>query len=90
VGMVAGTAQEFLFSDDKIAGELVWWVDPEYRRGSYGRDLHDAFEYWADKVGCKVITMALLEDQKADKVARLYERKGYRQAERAFIKTIGE
>lgn len=87
VGMVAGIANEFLFSDEKVAAELVWWVDPLFR-GKHGKELHEAFEFWANKVGCSVITMALLEDKNAERISKLYERKGYAQTERAFMKRI--
>lgn len=91
VGMVAGVAQEFLFSDEVVAGELVWWVDPEHRRGTtHGKDLHTAFEYWGKKIGARVSSMALLlkNDKLADKVETLYKRNGYTLAERAFFKDL--
>lgn len=88
VGMVAGVAQPFLFSNERVAGELVWWVDPEHRKSTHGKELHAAFEFWAAKVGAAVVTMALLEDKRADKITKLYERKGYTLAERAFLKKV--
>jgi hypothetical protein len=89
VGMVAGVANEFLFSDALVSGELVWWVDEAYRKGmSHGRDLHQAFEFWSQKIGAHVVTMALLAGDNAAKVAKLYERQGYRLGEQSFMKTL--
>jgi RimJ/RimL family protein N-acetyltransferase len=90
VGMVAGIANEFLFSDDLVAGEIVWWLDKDFRRGTtHGRDLHTAFEYWAKNVAkATAVSMALLENKDAPKIAKLYERNGYSLLERAFLKKM--
>lgn len=88
IGIVAGIITQFLFSDAKIAGEMIWWVDVEHRNTRAGIELHNAFEMWAKMAGCKIITMALLEDNNFEKVDGLYRKFGYRPAERSYMKEI--
>jgi hypothetical protein len=84
VGMIAGMLTEMVFSREDAAQELVWWVNPEHRtRKSFS--LKEAFEYWAKRVGAKYIIMA---EPNNDKVARYYERTGYRPMERSHVKVI--
>lgn len=87
VGMLICLSREFLFSREKHATELAWWVDPEHRDGP-GRALQEAFVYWAKKVDCKYLHMTLLQDKEAPKMKKLYKRLGYRLMEQAWIKEI--
>lgn len=85
VGVLAGTVTEFLFNRDKIASEIVWWVDPAHRNAK-SLDLLKAYEYWAKhKMGCRLITLSSLDDKRLE---RLYRLRGYRKTEEAFIKEI--
>ena len=84
VGFITGVAAPFMFGTDLLATELAWWVEPEYRSKKVGLELLEAFEFWARKIGCKLISMACLDE----KVAALYESKGYTLYERAYLKEI--
>lgn len=87
-GILAGLCTSpFLFSDTKVASELVWYVEPEYR-GTEGKHLHQAFEYWAKRVGCTLINMVLLEDENSERMNKIYKRKGYSPVERSYIKEL--
>lgn len=87
-GILAALATTpFLFSDVKVASELVWYVDPEYR-GTEGKELQQAFEYWARRVGCTLINMVLLEDENSERMLKIYKRKGYKAVERSYIKGL--
>lgn len=66
--------------------ELWWWVDPEHR--GHGTQLFDALEEWVRKMGAHSFTMMGLEAQRPEVVAKLYERRGYRPAERSFVKAF--
>lgn len=88
IGMVVGTSAEFLFSTDKHATELAWYVYPEYRKSTVGKDLQEAFVYWAKKVGCKYLHMVLLEDHNAPKMKKLYKKLGFKLIEQAWIKEL--
>lgn len=87
VGMLVGLSAEFIFSRDKYASELAWWVDPEFR-GSAGKELQEAFAYWAKKVGCKYLSMALLENEDAKKIKKIYKKLGLVPAEQTWIREI--
>jgi len=88
VGMLAATTSELVINYDKIAHELMWWVEPEYRGGRAGIELLKAFEFWAKKIGCTKIQMSLVETEDAPKVQRIYTKFGYTPVERAFLKDI--
>lgn len=87
VGMLVGLAAEFIFSRDRYASEIAWWVDPAFR-GSAGKELQEAFAYWAKKVGCKYLSMALLENEDTTKMKKIYKKLGLVPAEQAWIKEI--
>lgn len=87
VGMVAGIAREFIFSRERHATEIVWWVDVEHRKGP-GQKLQEAFVYWAQKVGCKYLHMTLLQNKDAPKLKKLYKQLGFKLMEQAWIKEI--
>lgn len=83
-GMIAGITSQFLFGTFKSATELAWWIDPEHRKSRLGSELLEAFEYWAKKVGCKLITMISIDDN----VGKYYEKKGYVLQERTYTKEL--
>lgn len=89
VGMLACLAAEFIFSREKYATELLWWVDPEHRRGP-GKELQEAFTFWANKVGCKYINMSLLENKDTSKMKRIYKKLGYKLMEQCWLKELRE
>lgn len=64
--------------------ELWWWVDPEHR--GMGTALFDALEDWVRSKGAHSFTMMGLEAQRPEAVGKLYERRGYRPAERSFLR----
>jgi Acetyltransferase (GNAT) family len=85
VGMVLGTIEEFLFNRKKIAAEVAWWVDPEFR-GRNSVQLLEAYEYWATMCKADVIQMSLLHDEHQEKLDKLYKRKDYVPTETGYIK----
>lgn len=88
VGLLAGSVSEQLFNNDKIASEIMWWVEPEHRRSRISLELLNAFEYWAKAVGCTVASMVMIETEQAEAVHKLYTKRGYRTTEKAYIKDI--
>jgi len=88
VGMVVGMTTTGIFNRNKIAVELAWWVEEEFR-GKQSLELFTAYNYWAENVAkCDSVTMALLEDDKIEKLGKVYKRKGFVPVERAFIRKI--
>ena len=84
VGLLGGMINNFIFGDIKMAVEIAWWVEPEFRKSGLGKELIDAFELWANKNGCAFITLSFLED----KPAKIYEDIGYSFAEKSYIKRL--
>lgn len=84
-GILAGLSSPFLFNPlKKMATELAWWVEPQYRQTSIGKELLDAFEEWAKNTGCELVTMVCLDDL----LGKYYERRGYSLKERAYMKVL--
>jgi len=88
IGMLAGITAEMTLNYDKLAHELIWWIEPEHRGGRAAIELFKAFEFWAKKVGCKQVQMSLVETEHAPKVEKMYTKFGYKPTERAFLKEI--
>lgn len=83
-GMLAATANKFVFGTEYVATELAWWVAPDKRKSNIGSELLEAFEYWAYKIGCSKVVMVSLDDD----IGKFYEKKGYSLVERAYMKDL--
>lgn len=89
VGVTGALAYPFYFNRrHKTGQELFWWVNPEERGSSLGKQMFIALENWARGVGCKTFSMIALDSLKPDAVARMYLRAGYRRSEHSFIKEL--
>lgn len=84
-GFIAGFATEYLLGTARQAADLGWWVEPEFRSEGIGKQLLEAFEYWAKNVqNCTVVQMVSLTPE----VAEFYKENGYVETERAHIKEL--
>lgn len=84
VGVIAGTSCKSLFSFEKIAAELVWWVEDSHRNTRAGYKLLEAFEYWAfNVIKATGLSMVYLENSNLD---RLYSKRGYSKMESSYMK----
>ena len=88
IGMLVGAKSVPFFTTEFIASELAWWVDPEYRKTRQSIDLVKAYEVWAKKVGCSVVTMANIPTLNGEKIGKLYEKLGYFKNEVSYMKEI--
>lgn len=86
-GILAGLAHQMMFSKDKVATELCWWVD-EDARSKESLDLIEAYEFWAEKVGCTITTMANLTGETGERLDKYYKRRGYTPLETAYGKKV--
>lgn len=84
VGMLAGMTSPFIYGPHYMATELGWWVEPDARNTGAGKELIKAFEEWARRVGCTLITMISLDDT----VSKYYEKNGYQLTEHAYMKEL--
>lgn len=84
VGFIAGAVGAYAFAPVLEAQELLWWVDPKYRKTDYGPKLMDAFERWARGKNAAVIG-ASYSGKSAD---ALFRRRGMVAAERKYMKVV--
>ena len=87
-GFIVGLTSETPFGTDKVAVELAWWVEPEYRGTRKSLELMKAYEAWARKVGCQIVQMGYIENSSPEKLAEIYNRNGYTLQEKGFWKVI--
>lgn len=81
-GVLAAVAAPHHLAPVKIASEIIWWIDPDWRGRSATRMIA-AYEQWAAECGCQYVSMVGLG---ADpEVSKLYERRGYHAVERHFV-----
>ena len=90
VGVVGGVSGPHLVNDAFMVGsELLWWVDPAYRKSGAGLALLDAIEGRAQDLGlAKWVMMDLVRDGSDERARVMYEQRGYRLVERAYQKDL--
>lgn len=82
-GMIGGLLNPLYFNPKYvIACELFWWAT------SGGRELMRAFEDWGAENGCRAYQFSALGDDKADRMAQLFNRAGYRKVETGYFKEV--
>lgn len=85
IGFLAGMSSPFVFGPHLLASEIAIWINEDKRGNREGVELVEAFEYWAKNVaGCTIVTLTSLDDS----VGKLYEKKGYKLYERAYMKEL--
>lgn len=82
VGMIGMLAFSHHISGELIAGEIIWWVEPEHR--GLGLKLFRAAEKWAIGHGVKRIQMIAPNDG----VGKIYARMGYTPIEVAYQRDV--
>lgn len=70
-----------------LAVDVLWYVVPEERGNGLGSTLLDAFEYWAIKVGCDVISITTLNPSIGKEY---FEQRDYKLIDLAYIKKLKE
>lgn len=69
-----------------MAVETFWFVSPQHR--GQGLQLFDAFEQWGAENGCNALAMIHMADSYPAALEKFYARKGYKLAEKHYIKEI--
>lgn len=87
VGVACAVSFAMYFSEQPVAMELFWWVDPNLRGGAPAIRLMAALERWAEDSGCVTFSMVDLVNIKSS-APKIYERRGYKLVERTWIKRI--
>lgn len=86
-GMLAMKVGGLPFNEDRIASEIVWWMEPEDRKTRQALELFKAAEYWARKVGATYVQFSSLSSSE-ETVDKFYLRQGYEMTEKAFLKEL--
>ena len=86
VGVIAGMQVNNLTNGKIGLQEIIWYVDKAHR--SRGRVLLQYFEEGAKTIGAAHVVMALMCNSKAEKLAKFYERSGYKPFEVQYMKEI--
>ncbi len=84
-GVLLAHAYEHDFGPVWMSQERLWWIDPAHR-GTAAQRMLDAYEAWSRAEGCEFAGMAGMGADPL--VAKLYRRRGYRDAETNFLKAL--
>jgi len=89
VGITGGIIYPLYFSPShKVAQELWWWLTPAARGSGVGNKMFKHLQLWSKERGAKTIFMIALEDERAEKMEKVYCRAGFEPMERTFMKGI--
>lgn len=89
VGITGGIIYPLYFSPShKVSQELWWWLTPAARGSGVGNKMFKHLQLWSKERGAKTIFMIALEDEKAEKMEKVYCRAGFEPMERTFMKGI--
>ena len=84
-GFIVGMTSETPFGTEKIAMELAWWVEEEYRGSRKSIELLLAYKQWAKKVGCSTVQVGFIEGYSPKGLDRLYTSQGFKLHERGYM-----
>lgn len=87
VGILAASLHAPLFSEESVAVELGWWVEPEYRNGKAGLGLIRDFEKWAASKNVRVVQLSTLGTTDPT-VEDFFKRIGYYKVETTWHKRL--
>lgn len=88
LGMVAAVCDSPVFSSDRVATELAWYIGVPYRKSRKAFLLFQAYEEWARRVGCDYVQGAYLIGEGQADLQKFYEHKGYKGVEMSYIKSL--
>lgn len=88
-GAAAGFVAPLYWNLQYLQGmEMFWWIDPEYRNVSNGKELKEALEDAAKAKGVKFWNMIALESSSPEKVGAIYKASGYLPTEHTYMKVL--
>lgn len=89
VGITGALVFPLYFSPSHlVAQELWWWLTPTARGSGAGAKMFKQIEQWAKEKNAKSLFMIALEDERADKMEKVYIRAGFTPLERTFVKEV--
>lgn len=87
IGMLVGAAHEPVFTSNRIAMELGWWIEEEHRATRASLLIYSAYEDWAKRIGCSHVQGAYLPGV-SPILDEFYKKRGYIQVESSYLKTL--
>lgn len=84
-GFLVGVSTQSLFNPTYMAMEPAWYVKPEYASTRMGKDLLEAFEVWARRVGCSYVRVGKVY---TGETPPNWLRRGYRITEIEYMKEL--
>ncbi len=87
IGMLVGACAEPVFSSARIATELGWWIEEEFRNTRAALLIYEAYEDWAKRVGCTHVQSAYLPGI-SPALDKFYKKRGYTQVESSYLKVL--
>lgn len=89
VGITGAMVYPLYFSPTHlVAQELWWWLTPTARGSGAGAKMFKQIEQWAKEKNAKSLFMIALEDDRAEKMEKVYIRAGFTPLERTFVKEV--
>jgi GNAT superfamily N-acetyltransferase len=80
VGMFAGNLSEYFFCREKIACDLLLYIEPEFRGTSAAGRLVRAFRAWAIERGAREVCLGTSNQVQEAATGRFYEVLGFKRA----------
>lgn len=87
IGFLVGAASEPVFTSNRVAMELGWWIEPDFRNTKASALIYSAYEDWAYRIGCSHVQGAYLPGVSPD-LTKFYKKRGYIQTESSFVKVL--
>jgi len=87
-GAIAFSVYDDIYTGEKTATEMWWFVLPEHRVGATAMRLLREFERNAKERGCKRACMVHLIAINSDTLSALYRRLDYKHIESCYAKTL--
>lgn len=78
----------YMFSNNKVAQAIVWWVHKDYRSKDIGKNLQEIVDTWAKDRGLKYLIGGHYEDENASALKKMYKKNGYKLMEYSYLKEI--
>jgi GNAT superfamily N-acetyltransferase len=79
-GMICGYLTDYFFCDERLACDMLLFVDQEYRSTSAAARLIQAFREWAGRHGARELSLGVTTEIRAEQVGRFYKWLGFREA----------
>jgi hypothetical protein len=86
VGLIAGIELKSYLNDNRIYSEIFWFIDEPF--GMFAAWFIENVERLLKEQGFRIIVMAVLNSDKAEKVKRMYEATGYKYLESHYMKVL--